>query len=143
MRHDQVRDIIAEHTREIHNDVETEPTLTPLTGETLQYRSATSADDARTDIRANGFWSRQQSAFSDVRIFYPQAPSYRDQRVYIIYVCLTSMWHSAYTSRQARPHTIVFRSDHFDIFFHVLLKFGIHDATCMLKTYSKYVVHTT
>ena len=33
--------------------------------------------DARLDIRARGFWERRQSTFFDVRVFHPNAPSYR------------------------------------------------------------------
>ena len=79
MRHDNVRDLIAGHMKEVFNDVEVEPPLTPLSGENLVPRSANTSDEARADIRVNGFWSRQQSAFFDVRIFYPQAPTYRDR----------------------------------------------------------------
>ena len=33
--------------------------------------------DARLDIRARGFWECRQSTFFDVRVFHPNAPSYR------------------------------------------------------------------
>ena len=77
MRHDNVPNLLAEKMKEVYRDVEVEPPLTPLNGEVLQPRSANSDDEARSDIRVNGFWTRQQSAYFDVRIFYPQAPSYR------------------------------------------------------------------
>ena len=81
MRHDNVRDMIADHMKEAYRDVQVEPPLTALTGEVLQPRSSNSADDARSDIRVSGFWTRQQSAFFDVRIFHPQAPSYRNRNL--------------------------------------------------------------
>ena len=34
------------------------------------------ADDARLDVKA-GFWCRGQDAYFDVRVFYPNASSYR------------------------------------------------------------------
>ena len=34
-------------------------------------------DDAHLDVKTRGFWSRGQDAFFDVRVFYPNAPSYR------------------------------------------------------------------
>ena len=47
-------------------------TLSPcschMTGENLPSRSAIRAQEARLDIRARGFWSRQQDAFFDVRV---------------------------------------------------------------------------
>ena len=36
MRHDEIRDILVSEMRPIQHDVETEPLLTPLTGEMLQ-----------------------------------------------------------------------------------------------------------
>ena len=78
MRHDNVRDLLTDHMKEVFRDVQTEP---PLAGESLHPRTAISEDDARADIRVNGFWSRQQSAFFDVRICYPQAPSYRGRNL--------------------------------------------------------------
>ena len=34
--------------------------------------------DARLDIRAQGFWAREQSAFFDVRVCHPNADSYKN-----------------------------------------------------------------
>jgi hypothetical protein len=76
MRHDELRDLLATEMKKIVRDVETEPRLAPLTGETLYPRSAITTDDARSDIRARGFWCRQQNAFFDFRVFYPHASSY-------------------------------------------------------------------
>ena len=58
-------------------DVEVEPVLQVLTGETLE-RGANTAPGARLDIHARGVWERQRSAFFDVRVFHPNADSYRD-----------------------------------------------------------------
>ena len=57
-------------------DVEVEPVLQVLTGETLE-RGANTAPDARLDIHASGVWERQRSAFFDVRVFHSNA-DYRD-----------------------------------------------------------------
>jgi hypothetical protein len=76
MRHDAIRDLLATEMQEILHDVETEPGLTPLSGEIILPSSANREHDARTDIRARGFWTEQQSAHFDIRIFYPHAPSY-------------------------------------------------------------------
>jgi hypothetical protein len=78
-RHDDVRDLIATEIGSVLNDVETEPLLQPLTGEILLPTSANRTPDARSDIRARGFWQRQQNAFFDVRIFYPHARCYRSK----------------------------------------------------------------
>ena len=78
--HDEVRDISAKISKEISNDVETEPHLLPLTGESLSS-SSNSANEARLDFSVRGFWQRGQRAFFDVRIFNPFAPSYRNQNL--------------------------------------------------------------
>ena len=58
-------------------DVEIEPVLQEITGEELN-RGVNKAPDARLDVRARGFWDRQQSAFFDVRMCHPNADSYRE-----------------------------------------------------------------
>ena len=54
------------------------PPLQPLSGESITPNSAIRGDDARADIHARGFWGQQQSAFFDIRVFHPNAPSYRN-----------------------------------------------------------------
>ena len=82
-RHDEIRDLLATVIDEGHHDVSTEPALTPLTGEVLPP-SANSADDARVDIAARGFWQRCEKAFflcqADFLTLMPQHIDARDQR---------------------------------------------------------------
>ena len=76
IRHDHIRDLTAQLMTEVCSNVETEPTLLPLSGETFQRRTANVEANARQDIRAQGFWGGQrESAFFDVRVFNPYAPS--------------------------------------------------------------------
>ena len=70
-RHDEVRDLLAGVMKELLPDVETEPRLQPLQGENLKT-SCNQSQEARLDIRARGFWSRQQDAFFDVRVTDPR-----------------------------------------------------------------------
>ena len=42
-----------------------------------------SNDELQADISVRSFWQKLQKAFVDVRIFYPFAPSYRNQSVAI------------------------------------------------------------
>ena len=72
-RHDQVRDTIADVLREVVRDVEVEPHLLPCDGEALAGRTANRSPEARLDIRARGFWTRQQDAFFDVRVTHPRS----------------------------------------------------------------------
>ena len=65
--------------KEIYNDVEIEPRLQSLTGESF-HRSVTNTDpDARADIRVRGFWTNGSNAFFDTRVFYPHARSYKSR----------------------------------------------------------------
>jgi hypothetical protein len=75
-RHDEIRDIFAAEIKNGWVDVETEPNLLPLSGETVLPQSAIRDDNARADIRVRGFWNREQNAFFDVNVFYPHASSY-------------------------------------------------------------------
>ena len=52
------------------------PTLQPLTGEQLSYRSVNNEDGARLDVAAKGFWDHRQEAYFDVKVFNPLAPTY-------------------------------------------------------------------
>ena len=85
MRHDEVTNFLASCMKEIHNDVEVEPTLQPITGEAFRYRTANVEPDARADIRVRGFWNHSRNAFFDTRVFYPHAASYRSQPIASIY----------------------------------------------------------
>ena len=76
MGHNELRDITAELLTEVCHNVGVEPTLQPLTGEQLFYRSANVEDGARLDVVAEGFWDHRQKAYFDVKVFNPLAPTY-------------------------------------------------------------------
>ena len=57
-RHNELRDLEAEMLRMVCNDVEVEPVLQEVTGETLNH-GANKAPDARLDIHARGFWETE------------------------------------------------------------------------------------
>ena len=64
---------------EVCHNVGIEPTLQPLSGETMSYQTANSTDGARLDVKAQGFWGCEtQCAFFDVRVFNPLAHSYHN-----------------------------------------------------------------
>ena len=76
LRHNEVRDLTAALMTEVCHDVCVEPHLQLLTGEALVGASAISADGARLDVAANGFWGgRHERAFFDIRVFNPHAQS--------------------------------------------------------------------
>ena len=76
-RHNELRDLEAEMLRMVCNDVEVEPVLQEVTGETINH-GANKAPDAPLDIHARGFWGGHRSALFDVRVCHPNANSYRD-----------------------------------------------------------------
>ena len=76
-RYNELRVIETDMLSIVCNDVEVEPVLQELTGESLPS-GANRAPDARLDIHARSFRERQRSAFFDVRVCYPNADSYRD-----------------------------------------------------------------
>lgn len=98
MKHNVVRDTVASLLDEVCPDVVTEPSLLPLSGETIST-SANGADDARLDIAARGFWLREQRAFFDVRVFNPFAHSYLSQRLPSAFVTNEKEKKRAYNSR--------------------------------------------
>ena len=58
--------------KEFCYDVEIEPKLQPLEGETFVDETTTTEDEARIDIKANGLWdSRFRRTFFNVKIFNP------------------------------------------------------------------------
>ena len=76
LRHNRVRDILGQLLSEVCPNVEIEPRLQPLSGETFPMRSANTEDDARLDLKAQNFWDRSnRCAYFDVRIFNSFAPS--------------------------------------------------------------------
>ena len=69
LHHNELRDVTASLMSEVCNPVSVEPCLQPLSGEVLRPRSAITDDNARSDIKADGFWScRQQSSYFDIKV---------------------------------------------------------------------------
>ena len=85
IRHNEIRDITADWLSEVCSETEKEPQLQPITGESIFPKSANKKEEARSDIKAKGFWCRQQSAFFDIRVFHPNAPSYRNSSIPSLY----------------------------------------------------------
>ena len=64
--HNEIRDITAQWLVEVCTDVEIELQLQSLSGKIILPRMANKQGDARLDVRAKGFWRRQQDAFFDI-----------------------------------------------------------------------------
>ena len=78
--------LLGELLDETCSNVCLEPILKPIDGEQLR-RATNTADDARLDIKAGGFWSanRYECAYFDIRVFYPQVRSYRHRTLEQLY----------------------------------------------------------
>ena len=77
IQHNEVRDLTSAFLSEVCHNVHTEPTLQPLQGEHLKYKSANGEVGARHDVAAQNFWGKDhQTAYFDVRVFNPFAQSY-------------------------------------------------------------------
>ena len=55
MRHDNIRDILTSFLCKVCKDVQSEPHLIPLENEVLHLNTANRSEEARLDIKANGF----------------------------------------------------------------------------------------
>ena len=75
MRHNEIRNLTSNLLAEVCHDVQLEPELQPLEGESLRYATSNKQDQAKADIKARGFWTPRQLAFFDVKVFNPNAKS--------------------------------------------------------------------
>ena len=74
-RHDNIRDLFVCLLKRVCTNVQQEPHLTPVSGETFSYNTAIVDDGARLDIKARNFWRRGQDAYFDVCVTHVNAPS--------------------------------------------------------------------
>ena len=74
LRNNKVRDVTARLLSEVCKDVELEPSLLTLNGkEQTMSNAAKKNDEVRLDLCARSFWVSGQKAFTDVRVFDPNA----------------------------------------------------------------------
>ena len=73
IRHNDLCDLTANLLTEVCKDVDIEPQLLPVMGETFENRTANTSNEARVDIKSRGFWVRGQQTFFDVGLFDPNA----------------------------------------------------------------------
>ena len=82
MRHNNIRDLTANILLEAGcKDVEVEPQLLPISGETFNYRSTITENSARLDVSARGVWSPLDKVYTDIRVFNSLAPTNNRQSV--------------------------------------------------------------
>ena len=74
--HNSSQDLTANLLNNVCKDVEIEPRLLLVTGKNLENQTGNRRNETRADIRSTGFWARGQQAFTDKRVFNPNANSY-------------------------------------------------------------------
>ena len=73
----KLQDLTASLLADVCSNVAREPTLQPLSGESLPLSSSVDGDGARADVAVDGFWGiPHQRAFSDVLVVNPFSNSY-------------------------------------------------------------------
>ena len=76
IRHNRIRDLLAELLTEVFPCVAVELALQTLSGESFQHHSTNTEDNARLDVCAREFWDKSRvTAFFDVRVLNAHAPS--------------------------------------------------------------------
>ena len=76
IRHNKKWDLIVKVLSEVSNNTKIEPKLVPLCGENWSNRTANRSNEVRLDVETHGFWERGEEAFSDLRVFDPNACRY-------------------------------------------------------------------
>lgn len=77
LRHNDLCDLSANLQKEVWHNVSREPPLQPLSGKNFELRTTTTADGARLDVAADGFWGySDQRVFFDVKVVNPLSPTY-------------------------------------------------------------------
>ena len=69
--HIEIWDTFTNLMNEVCHDVEVEPNLQPLQGESFVNNQTTNEDEAKLDIQANELWVHKLAALSLTKFFYP------------------------------------------------------------------------
>ena len=77
--HNKLRDITGALLEEVCHDVAIQPILQPVSDNNLVPSTANTNDGARLDVSARSFWSTDQKAFFDVRVFNPNGSRYQSK----------------------------------------------------------------
>ena len=99
IRHNEIRDLTSDLLSTVCRDVEVEPTLQPITGETFIRKSAIQDDGARLDVSARGFWTRGRKTFVDVKVFNPISKTSMNKQLKAVYKANEAMKKRCYNER--------------------------------------------
>ena len=86
LRHNHLKDTLAEMMTKVCTDVVTEPKLLPLNDEIFNHRTANTAEQARLDISARNFWHPLGRSFFDIRVLHPGSPTNANKSLEQMYI---------------------------------------------------------
>ena len=99
IRHNEVRDFLANQINTVCNHCQIEPPLQEVDGEQFKKKSTLSGELACPDIRARGFYRPGQHAFFDVKVINPNADSYMNIPMKKVYENAENQKKNAYNER--------------------------------------------
>ena len=127
-RHDNLRDFFAKLLEKVCNDVETEPHLQPVGGQRFKP-SVNISDEARSDVRARGYWRPGQDFYYDLCITNADADSQKERTV-------AAILRSKETSKKSQYNQRIMDVDHGTFTPLVLTIKGVmgHECEKFIKT---------
>ena len=78
-QHDNIKTLFTTLLNKVSSGVESEPHLLVLDNVRLRLKTANATEDARLDIKSNGFWRHGQDAYFDVRVTHVNATTNRNR----------------------------------------------------------------
>ena len=81
IRHNEIHDLTASLLTEVCHEVQVEPTLQPISGESFDYATLNTEYEAHLDVSMNGFWGgRCEKSFVDVKVSNLYVPANRSSK---------------------------------------------------------------
>ena len=71
---------------EVCKDIDIEPQLPPVMGQTFNNRTANTSNEAKVDIQSRGFWVSGHQTFFDARVFDQNTNWYLDKTLPQCYI---------------------------------------------------------
>ena len=99
IRHNEIRDLTSDLLNIVCRDVEVEPALQPITGETFTRKTVIKDDGARLDVSARGFWTRGNKTYVDVKVFNPISKTSMNKQLKAVYKTNETMKKRCYNER--------------------------------------------
>ena len=85
LRHNELRNITANLLGKVGSDVCVHPSLQPLSGKQMHYRSSNQDEVAHLDVAATNFWSHNGQVLFNIRVFNPLVRSNYPQSLNLCY----------------------------------------------------------